>query len=310
MAPAPDAAATQTPPAGEINIDHVAHFVPDIEAAGAALERLGFTLTPFSLQSHRLEAGGPLVPAGTGNRCVMLERGYIEFLTTTADTPLAAQLRAQMARYVGVHLLAFGTSAPLVDHARLAQAGFEPVAPVALQRPIETVAGEETARFTVVRVPPGKMAEGRIQFCAHHTPELLWQKRWTAHANGASALAGVTVCVDDAAEAARRYSRFTGLSASEASGAWLIRTARGTLTFVEPDTLAGAMHSAPPTLPWIAAYALETRDLAAAREHAAAAGYAVESLGGERIMVALPEALGGAVVFEPPGAAPLVFDRY
>src|SRR3954464_5830081 len=146
--------APQVPPAGSLNLDHVAHFVPHIDAASAIFERLGFTLTPFSAQSHRLDPKGPLVPAGTGNRCVMLERGYIEFLTPTGDTPLAEQLRAAMRRYIGVHLIAFGTGAAAVDHARLVQQGFEPLPPVALQRPIDTESGVGTARFTVVRVQP------------------------------------------------------------------------------------------------------------------------------------------------------------
>ncbi|MGZ5147318.1 MAG: VOC family protein, partial [Burkholderiales bacterium] len=49
------AASSQVPAAGSLNIDHVSHFVPDMDEASAALERLGFTLTPFSAQSHRLE---------------------------------------------------------------------------------------------------------------------------------------------------------------------------------------------------------------------------------------------------------------
>ena len=110
----------QPPSAGALNLDHVAHFVPDGEAASTALAQLGFTLTPFSLQQHRTGEGDALVAAGTGNRCVMLRSGYIEFLTPVADTPLAAQLRTSIARHVGVHLIAFGTVAPESDHARLA----------------------------------------------------------------------------------------------------------------------------------------------------------------------------------------------
>src|ERR1700687_4055257 len=113
------AACPQVPPAGSLNVDHVSHFVPDMDAASTALERLGFTLTPFSSQSHRLERDGPLVPAGTGNRCVMLKQGYLEFLTPTAETPIADQLREAMRRYVGIHLVAFGTAAADSDHARL-----------------------------------------------------------------------------------------------------------------------------------------------------------------------------------------------
>lgn len=116
----------QVPSPGTLNVDHVAHFVPHVDSASAALEKLGFMLTPFSAQSHRPEPGGPLVPAGTGNRCVMLERGYLEFLTPTGDTPVANQLRTAIKRYPGVHLIAFGTAAPEADHARLGSAGFTP----------------------------------------------------------------------------------------------------------------------------------------------------------------------------------------
>jgi hypothetical protein len=171
-----EAAASQVPAPGTLNIDHVAHFVPHVDSASSELKKLGFTLTPFSEQSQRAEPGGPLVPAGSGNRCVMLREGYLEFLTPTGDTPIAGQLRTALKRYTGVHLVAFGTAAPEADHARLASAGFGPLPPVALQRQIGTATGVGTAGFTVVRVPPGTMPEGRIQFCQQHTPELLWQR--------------------------------------------------------------------------------------------------------------------------------------
>ena len=280
-----------------LTLDHVSHFVPDIDAASTSIERLGFTLTPFSAQSHRLQPDGPLTPAGTGNRCVMLESGYLEFLTPTADTPVAAQLRAAIARYVGVHLIAFGTDAAGQDHARLAAAGFDPVPPVALQRPIATESGEGTARFTVVRVPPGGMAEGRIQYCQHHTPELLWQRRWIDHANGALALAGVLLCVADPAEAARRYERFTGLPHERENDAWLIRTARGTLVFAGAERVAGALGIAPPALPWIAGYAVRVRDLPNARKGLQCTGFGTKALGAHACEVTLPDALGGVIVF-------------
>ena len=181
---------SQVPAPGELTLDHVAYFVPHIDAASDALERLGFCLTPFSAQSHRLEPGGPVVPAGTGNRCVMLERGYLEFLTPIGDTSVATQLRIGIKRYVGVHSIIFGTSAPDDDYARLEKAGFAPLPPIALQREIATARDMQIARFTVVRTSPGTMAEGRIQFCQHHTPQWVWQERWVAHPNLAVALKG------------------------------------------------------------------------------------------------------------------------
>ena len=307
--PGPSAiAASQLPPPGQLNVDHVAHFVPHIDAASAALEKLGFTLTPFSAQSHRAEPGGPLVPAGTGNRCVMLQRGYLEFLTPTGDTPVAEQLRAAIQRYVGVHLVAFGTTAPEADHARLAKAGYSPLDPVELRREIDTGEARATARFTVVRVPPGTMAEGRIQYCRQHTPELLWQPRWLEHANHAVSLTGVLLCVDDPQEAARRYARYTGLLAEVIGNIWRISTHHGYLLFLGADTLGRRLGVVPPSLPWTAGYVLESGSFAATGAFLKNAGAAVRSLGNNRLLVELPAALGGLMIFEPRTPGPFNFD--
>ncbi len=110
----------QRPPPGQLYLDHVSHFVPDLDAAGALLAKLGFAVTPISAQ---VTQDGP---AGTSNRCVMLREGYLEFLTPTADTPNARRMRASMKRYRGVHLVCFGTPAAEEEHARLESAGFAP----------------------------------------------------------------------------------------------------------------------------------------------------------------------------------------
>ncbi len=291
-------AAAQLPHAGQLYLDHVAHFVPHMDQAARDLARLGFTLTPFSAQSHRLEPGGPLVPAGTGNRCIMFNRGYIECLTPIGDTPVADQLRAAIERYTGVHLIAFGTAAPNADHARLAAAGYTPTPPVALQRQIGTPDGEQTARFTVVRVPPGTMPEGRIQFCQHHTPDLVWQPQWLAHANHATALTSVILCVDNVAQTAARYARFSGLEAIGSGENWHIATQRGRLLFTAPATFKRVFNIEAPTLPWIAGYVLASNRMAATRKVVAATGYAHGELDGQRLFVALPSSAGGIIAFE------------
>ncbi|MBI3041877.1 MAG: VOC family protein [Betaproteobacteria bacterium] len=301
-------ASQQVPAAGELVLDHVAHFVPHIDAASSALETLGFTLTPFSAHSHRSEPGGPLVPAGAGNRCVILERGYLEIVTPTGDTPHAGQLRAAIKRYSGAHLIAFGTAAPEADHARIRKSGFDPLPPVSLQRQIGTESGEGTVRFTVVRVPPGTMPEGRIQFCRHHTPELVWQERWLDHPNRAAALTSVILCVPDAREAAQRFARYTGLLAQVSGSVWRIDTARGRLLFLDRDTLHRRLDVVPPSLPWIAGYMLESADIAATGDYLRNAGVSVHVLGSRRLMVKLPAAVGGIMIFEPKSSGALNFD--
>jgi hypothetical protein len=301
-------AASQVPAAGELVLDHVGYFVPHVDAASSALEKLGLVLTPFSAHSHRSEPGGPLVPAGAGNRCVMLARGYLEIVVPTGDTPHAGQLRAAIKRYTGAHLVAFGTAAPEADHARIRKSGFDPLPPVALQRQIGTATGEGTVRFTVVRVPPGTMPEGRIQFCRQHTPELIWQERWVHHPNRAIALTGVILCVSDAQEAAQRFARYTGLLAQVSGTVWRIDTARGRLLFLDREALQRRLDVAPPSLPWIAGCVLESGDIAATGDHLRRARVPVHVLGNRRLMVKLPAAVGGIIVFEPGNSGVLNFD--
>ena len=181
-----DAAASQRPRPGDLVLDHVAHFIPDMAAAEAALERLGFAPTPVSHQMHRPDADGPPVPAGTANRTAMLARGYLEFLATTGDTPNAAKLRAAMARYTGVHLVCFGTADAARTQARLRDAGFDPPPAVALEREVaQADGGRAIARFAVMRPAPDRMPEGRIQVVEHLTPAAIWQRRYLTHPNGA-----------------------------------------------------------------------------------------------------------------------------
>ncbi|MGZ8156477.1 MAG: VOC family protein [Burkholderiales bacterium] len=306
LAPDSGVAPAQSPAPGSITLDHLAHFVPSIDDAGDALEGLGFTLTPFSAQSHRLEPGGPLVSAGTGNRCVMFERGYLEFLTPTANTALAEQLRTAIGRYVGIHLIAFGTSSPHADRDRLESEGFRPLPPVDLQRPIATANGEDIARFTVVRVAPETMPEGRIQYCQHRTPELLWQPRWLGHPNGTTALKGVVICAPEGEATAERYARFTGVARERVGAAWRIRTARGDLHFVDTPVLRGAL-GIDATVPSIAGAILEARDVERAGTALRGGDARVRGLDGGRLLVTLPPALGGFFIYESASSTPLVF---
>ncbi|HWV90185.1 MAG TPA: VOC family protein, partial [Burkholderiales bacterium] len=128
--------------------------MPDLAAAGAVWEKLGFRVTPLS--DHQVSGK----PAGTSNRCVMLEEGYLELLAPTLDTPHAQRVRERMKLFVGVHLACFGTPDAAAEHARLAAHGFEPEPVVNLQRDVE--GGK--ARFNVIYVPRDKMPEGRVQY--------------------------------------------------------------------------------------------------------------------------------------------------
>ena len=235
--------ASQLPGPGQIFLDHVGHFVADVEAADAALRQAGFAPTPVSMQVNPDPAGGAPKPTGTGNVCAMFEAGYVEVLFKTADTPLGAEFDAARARYSGLHLVAFAIPDADAEHARLAAAGFAMQPVVRMQRPVDTETGDtetgdDIAAFEVVRLVPGQMPEGRIQVLRHKTEDTVWQPRWLTHPNGACALEALTIVVADVAEASNRFQRFTGrphapLDAKSIDGGQRIGLDRGVLELID-----------------------------------------------------------------------------
>src|SRR5262249_29627200 len=142
-------------------------------------------------------AGGAPQLTGTGNVTAMFARGYIEVLFKTADTVLGREFEAGLARYGGVHLAAFAVRDAATAHSRLIDQGFRVRPLVQMQRPVDTETGKGTAAFTLARVEPGEMPEGRIQILTHRTEDMVWQPRWLTHPNGALGLTSIAIVVAD-----------------------------------------------------------------------------------------------------------------
>jgi hypothetical protein len=268
------AAERQRPPPGALFVDHVSHFVADLDAAARVFEELGFRVTPTSVQRT------PDGPVGASNRCVMLEEGYIELLSPTHDTPAAQRMRALMSRYPGVHLLCFGTPDAEGEHARLAAHGFAPQDMVSLDRKVE----EGTAKFKVVRPAPDSMPEGRIQFVEQLTPEVIWRER-DVNPYG---LAEVFVAADDLAATAARWAEFSALLPFASGKTVRLDADRGTI-------VVGPAAAGVPA-PGIVGYSLAVRHPDALAARCSECGIEVRRVGGRHV-ARLPEALGGYLVF-------------
>lgn len=292
--------ARQLPDGAEIFLDHVGAFVATPDAASEALVRLGFTPTPISVQVNPDPAGGPPKLTGTGNVCAMLEQGYLELLFKTAETPLAAEFDAARTRYSGMHLAAFAVADAEAWHARLDAAGFALQPVVDMQRPVATADCEGVAAFSVVRLAPGQMAEGRIQMLRHRTEATVWQPRWLSHPNTAVGLKALTIAVGDVAEAAARYARFFGCEPRLTESAARFVLDRGVVELVPPASILAAWPGASvPSLPFMASTTIGVRSLDAAADGFAAGGLTFHRAA-DRITVPLPDGIGaGAWVFEP-----------
>ncbi|HZP77350.1 MAG TPA: VOC family protein [Pseudolabrys sp.] len=246
----------------EIFLDHVGHFVRDPHAAAAALSRAGFAPTPISIQVNPDPAGAAPQPSGTGNVTAMLDRGYLEVLFKSADTPLGRELDMAVARYEGVQLAAFAIANAERAHERLEQAGF-PMRPlVRMQRPVDTATGPDLAAFTVVRLERGTMPEGRIQMLTHRTEATVWQPRWLTHPNSAVGLLDLVIAVADPEEAAQRFSRFTARDALPNQFGRAVVLDRGRVQLVRERDFAALFPELPiPGLPFCGVYGICVRSL-------------------------------------------------
>jgi len=285
------------PMGDEIFLDHIAHFVPDKDAARNALTRLGFAPTPFSIQTNR-ESDGTERPTGTGNTTAMLPRGYLEFLFKTADTPLGREFDEGNARYVGIHLIAFGVADAKAQRERLASNRFAVQPLVSLRRPVGTENGTAEAGFTVARVQAGEMAEGRIQMLTHHTEDAVWQPRWLSHPNGVRELIDVAVAVPNMAEADSRFARFLNRkSVATGFGRAFFLNRGGVQLFDAPGFAQHLPELRIPILPFIGMVALGVERLAETETVLKAAGNPVTRRG-DILISPFPSELGtGAWAF-------------
>ena len=272
-----NAADRQIPPPGELCIDHLGHFVPDLDAAAKVFEDAGMAVTPVS---HHRVAGKP---AGTSNRCVMFEEGYIEILAPTSDTPNASRVRKRMDLFIGIHLACFGTPDSDAEHRRLAAHGFAPEPLVELRREVE---GVGTVGFRVIYQAPERMPEGRVQYCQHLTPAGVWREGYV----NPFRLSAVYVVADDPAEVAARWARFSGLLPHPEGEMVSLKTARGRVVIGKRTALERMLGDVPPA-PALAGYELACSHPDAFLARCSKAGLKVKSN-----LVSLPAALGGAWV--------------
>jgi hypothetical protein len=295
-----------------VALDHVGVAARELGPLTAAYERLGFALSPVAQQSGRRRPDGEVELFGSGNRCAFLRHGYIELIAILDPTRFANGVDGFVSRYAGAHIIALAMQEEAGNLARLRRAGLDIPGISYLERPVEP--GGPIARFA--RLPLPDAPEGRLQLIRHLTPELVWDKRWMGHRNGALALESVILTHDRPAETAARLSRLAGLPlAPDPAGGFLLRLpgaagAAGpeapaletTLRVLEPAVLPDVLPGiTPPALPFIAGFVVRTGDgnAAIARLLAAEGIPAVPAPGlwGEGLMVPPDFAGGAALVF-------------
>ena len=244
-----------------LSLDHVGIAVADLDKAAGRFERLGFQLTPRGYHTLPLPSPGAARPlVGTGNNCAMLRRGYLELIGVT-DPVYQGRLRADIARYEGLHVIAFGTEDSAATAGALRQAGLEVTGPRPLERPIEEQGQTKLAKFEIVDFVAPALPEAHFFAIRHVTPDLLWKPALLAHPNGVVSLDALTIAVADPAEFAGRLGRFLSVTPVIEDGL-LLKLAPGYVRIVDGAWLATHLPGKTTALPYIAGIGLGVADLA------------------------------------------------
>jgi hypothetical protein len=269
-------------------IDHVIVNARDALDDSAALwTRLGFHLTPRG--HHTL---------GSSNNLAILGTDYIELLGVQ---PGGAGRTDVLDWPAGLNGLVFKTSDSDHLYNTLTQAGAPVLPPQAFSRPVDMGDRSADAAFRTVRLEKDASPAGRMFFCHHLTPDLVWHDPWRRHPNGAVGLQGMVIAAHDPAAYAALFRLLFGESAVRATPhGFALAAGLATVELATPEAVAMRFGDAAPDLSdrpaAMAALLVRTASLDHARAAVQAGGLPVPSHDGP-VRLPADQAGGLALIF-------------
>jgi Glyoxalase-like domain len=256
-------------------LDHIVIDARDrLDEAAERFAGLGFRLTPRG--HHTL---------GSSNHLAMFATDYLELLGFGSGS------RVEIEPFpIGLNGLVFkAENADLVyRHARACGLPIREVQ--CFSRPVALAGETRDARFRTTRLDPAKVPMGRVYFCEHLTPELVWRAEWQAHPNGARAIARVVVASSEPPATAGLFATLFGPEAVRAAADGHIVLAAGAarVELSRPEAVAAEFGNA-------------AADPAGRTEYLAAAEFRVRALAETAEVLRL--AVDGSRVVVPAAAA-------
>jgi len=291
-------------------LHHIGLITRDLDATIARYERLGFSFTPLTLPRIPMRPGAEPELLGAGNRTAVFADNYLEVLAVVDETRWAAvtpqqrgpfDLDRSLARYEGLHVLHFGTDDIDAVHRRLTAHGVPNRGVSPYQRSVETEDGPRPMRARAMGFPPEANPEALVQIAQHLTPELVFQKRYQQHENGATGVVETTVCGDEPERLAATYSRYTGHEYSRDGDVYTVDLGRSYVRVVSPAALPGLIPGAvAPAIPSLIGFTVTVVDLAATRALLADRDVPFDTLGAG-VLVPAGHAAGATVTFTEAG---------
>jgi hypothetical protein len=271
-------------------LDHaVVNVGSRLDEAAETYRRLGFSLTDRG--HHTL---------GSSNHLAIFRTTYLELLGFEPGRgPVTTGL---LSGPLGLNALALKTRDSEGLYRDLAASGLASEPPASFSRPVELAHETRDARFKTVWLQPGAIPFGRIFFCEHLTPDLVWRPEWQKHANGAVDVAHVTVAAADPMRSAEAMRRFAGPGAwRETAGGIDVRLGGTELRIRSPESvrqrLGVVQTEGASETDRMVGLGIRSRSLEAAERALAAGGIPVASRRENAVVVAAADALGVVLEF-------------
>jgi hypothetical protein len=192
-------------------LDHVViNALFDMDPAAALMSQLGFTLTPRGFHS-----------LGSINHLMVFEGHYLELVGLPLETEVLR--RDVLESPLGLNGLVFQASDIDACISQLRESGLTMLEPQSFSRPVTIDGVEQLARFRTTRTAPELFEAGRVYYCQHYTPELVWHRQWMTHANGCSGLSELVVVTATIETDVSRYAKAAQAPAEKrSSDVWTI----------------------------------------------------------------------------------------
>lgn len=191
--------------------DHAVINVRDqLDDGVRVFRRLGFRVTPRGF--HTL---------GSINHLIVFGETYLELIGFPLDNPaIRPELREAAAGLNGIvfrsrdadetYREALGRGAPVLvpqKFSRPVDLGDDALLP---GEPVRPPSDMPDAVFRTVRTPADFGPGGRVYFCEHLTPDLVWRNAWREHPNSAIELSGIRLEARQPAALAERLGQLLG----------------------------------------------------------------------------------------------------
>ncbi|MDG1840128.1 MAG: VOC family protein [Dehalococcoidia bacterium] len=212
----------------KFELDHVVINVRvDIDEAAKIFGQLGFTVTPKGY--HTL---------GSVNHLAMFDTNYLELIGVPEENQ---KKRADMmVTPLGIDGLVFKSEDVDETYKLLQSLNMDGDPPKAFSRPVALENSVEDARFRTVTVKSAVFPAGRVYFCEHGTPELVWRPEWQDHVNQTVHAEEMVIVSQNAERTAEDYAKLTqGEVQQSGLGSYHINLINSRLTVYSTDMYAG-----------------------------------------------------------------------